>query len=887
LLLGRLRERAAIERALERAKAGSSTSLVLVGPPGIGKSALLAAAEESARGFECARLGGFEPEAALPWAGLASLLAAWPALAAADAQPLRDAIAGLRVPSAAIGAALHAGIVRRSAERPLLLLVDDVQWLDPPTTEALAFALRRLGADRVAVVAARRDDSPPSVPGDELAIGALDRSDSLALLRAHLELPADVADRCAALAAGNPLALLHLASSLTPDQRRGLRPVDAIESLPQQLGATFRAKLAALPDATRRALVVIAAGSGDGMERALAALGASVSDLLAAETAGILALDPRPRLLHPLWAAAILDSSDAALRRRANAALADHASDPDRAALHRASSAERPSEEIASEVEGLALRCARRGVPALAARAWADAARLSPDATARRRRALIAAQAFWDASLPDAANELLSDLMPALTDANQRAEAVVLHGQIAAFTRDARGASLALRAEAARGRGLAPSAELALYRAATVAALLAADARLGVELARRGVAAAPSGTHRVAAQALLGYAAVHLGDGSEREAIARIEGLATAPSETLAGDPIDLLHLVAWVLLVRGKRAECERALRQLLAEAARLGLVSEQAFAEGVLAELDFRRGRWLDAIGVATAGDLDEAPGSDLRGALRNAVAAHVLAQLGDADACAQRAGRALRAANACGLASIASFARTALGASALAQGNARAAADALWPVWETRLRGGVAEPGVTWYQGDVVEALLALGRRADAAAIVADVAESAAATRNAWAQAAAARGAALLGEGGAGEALAAAQALDAPFELARTQLALVEHGVSAPRDARLSDALATFERLGARPWAERTRARLGAGGASEDSLARLLSEAELRVALLVARGATNAEIGEQLVLSVRTVDAHLRTIFRKLGISRRTQLALRVSRERGSEH
>lgn len=202
----------------------------------------------------------------------------------------------------------------------------------------------------------------------------------------------------------------------------------------------------------------------------------------------------------------------------------------------------------------------------------------------------------------------------------------------------------------------------------------------------------------------------------------------------------------------------------------------------------------------------------------------------------------------------------------------------------MWEIRCRGDLGEAGIIWFQGDLVEALSAVGRAGEAAEVVRDVAANARATGRAWAAAAAARGRALLGKGSAAEALAAADALRAPFERARTRLALVEWGRADVDEAGLEEALATFVRVGARPWADRARARLGRGDEPVSSLAGQLSDAELRVAILVGRGATNAEAGAQLVLSVRTIEAHLRSIFRKLGLRSRSELVIRVTREEG---
>ncbi len=887
MLLGRSNELAAIDRALARARSSEAAALTLSGAPGLGKTALLEVAFHAALDFERVRIAAFESESQLPWAGLATLLVAWPALPPAAASVLRSAIEGAHLPRAAIGAALHAGIVSRCRERPVALFVDDAQWLDAASAETIAFACRRLTADRVALIAAQRADSADAFPfAHAIALGPLNDADCRALVRERWRLPPDVEQQCIGAADGNPLALLHMCGSLTPEQRSGLRPIEPSRAPPQAIAVTFARKLEQLPAATLRALAILATQSEPAANAAaLTELDCGPSDLTPAESAGILTLGAEPRVAHPLWNAAILECAGPQLRRHAHAALAAHVRDPDRAALHRAAGAEGPSEAIAAEVEAYASRCAKRGLPALAARAWADGARLSEADSERARRALVAAQLFWDASLPEAAEASIDAALPALVEPLDRARALLLRHNIGAFTRDARSAALALSTEARRIAGQAPELELSLHWIAAVAALIAADATLGLEIAQSATAAARTRAQREAAEALRGYAAVHRGDGANRESIARLEGLAQLSPREIGTDPVNALHLAAWALLVRDRRSECARVLAWLLAESATRGSVSEHAWARGVLAELEFRRGRWLDALAHASPDPFGEME-RDSRDALRHAVGAHVLAHLGDRAGCAARAGRVLVGAEATGAHSLAAFARAALGADALAHGDARTAIAALWPVWELRQRGGVGEAGVVWYQADLVEALAACGRRADAEELVRDLRANAAATGGRWAAAAAARGAALLGEFAASSAIAAARALDSPFELARTRLALVEQRVCSPADAVLREALACFERLGAKPWIQRARRELGDTGPALNALAHLLSAAELRVALLVARGATNGEVAGELVLSVRTVDAHVRGIFRKLGISRRAQLIARVAAESGAE-
>jgi DNA-binding CsgD family transcriptional regulator len=886
-LLGRTVELAALDRVLDAARSGSADTLVLTGAPGIGKTTLLDAAWLRATDFERVRIAGREAESDLAWSGLASFLLACRDWDSAALAALREVVDGARRSLVSVGSALHALIVRRSERAPVLLAIDDAQWLDPPSADAIAFAVNRFAADRIAVIVTQRPGQAPRFArAVERAVDGLGRDQARALVRSRWTLPAEVVDRCVDLTGGNPLALLHVCDALSPDQRKGREPIEAVATLPARLAAVFAAKLAELPAATRRALAVVAAGGEiERLADVLDAMDTTPADLAAAEETGIVSLDGPPRLAHPLWSAAILDAVDPSTRRRVHRVLAAHTADPDRAALHRAAGADRADEGVARDLDALATRLIARGLPAIAARAWTDAARLSESADARLTREVSAARAFWDAGMPDAARAILERTIPELVDPRARAGAVLLRNQIRAFTEDARGASVALRAEADRVRGCAPDLEFPLLAAAAPAALLAADVPLGLELSARAAAAAGSDEVRsIGARALRGYAAVHLGDGSDLEEIRILEALGDVSAAAIPDDQIEMVQLAGYVLLLRERWGDAEHTLRAVIAMAARRGLSSTGAFAHATLAELDYRRGRWLDALTGAT---VDIALSETIEGGratLGLAVAAHVLAHLGDAEQCSHRAAEALRSAEARGLASIAAFARAALGASALARGDTARAVEELDAVWAIRQRGGVAEPGVVWYHGDYVEALIAADRRKEAAGVVREVGRIAEATGGRWAATVATRGRALLSRGSARDAIAAAVALDAPFEIARTRLALVEHGCIDARSADLEAALATFERLGARPWAARARAASGATGESAASLAQQLTDAELRVAMLVGRGATNAAASEQLVLSVRTVDAHLRSIFRKLGLKSRSELVLRVATETG---
>ena len=264
-LHGREAERAAIAALLERAHEGRSGALLISGAAGIGKTALLADAAERADGLRVLRASGAEAEAELPFAGLHQLLA--PVLDLAAGLPGPQAAALERALGVAGGAApepllLGAGALGLLAEAaPALVLVDDLQWLDPASVAALGFAVRRLEAEGIAVLLAARDDlAPTGLP--ECRLGPLDREAAAAMLSGHDLAPAVRAQLLDA-AAGNPLALVELPAALAPAQCAGQMPLDAVLPVPARLEAVYAARLARLSPAARELLVLAAVAAGD------------------------------------------------------------------------------------------------------------------------------------------------------------------------------------------------------------------------------------------------------------------------------------------------------------------------------------------------------------------------------------------------------------------------------------------------------------------------------------------------------------------------------------------------------------------------------------------------------------------------------------------------
>ncbi|MBO0818605.1 MAG: AAA family ATPase, partial [Actinobacteria bacterium] len=389
MLYGRGEQLAAIDRLLEAMRSGRAGSVMLRGEAGIGKTALLDAAERKAAGARVLRVTGVESEAELPFAGLHALMR--PALDEIGALPERQAVAlrgAFGMTEAAVTDRFLVGLgvlslIAELAERqPVLLLVDDAQWLDRASADALVFAARRLHAERAAVLAAARDEPPggglPSLP--ELWVGELDRASAERLL-AGKGLALAVRDHLVAEAAGNPLALIELSRGLSAGERAGsVTPLPLPGGPPTgRVQAAFLARVTALPEACRRAVLVAALGGMADLaevSRAVAAAGGSLTDLAGAERAGLVRVTPvGVSFTHPLARAAVLAGTDVAERAGAHRALAG-VLDGDRRAWHLAALTDGPDEQVAAELDVAAGHARDRGSAAAMSAAYERAATL-------------------------------------------------------------------------------------------------------------------------------------------------------------------------------------------------------------------------------------------------------------------------------------------------------------------------------------------------------------------------------------------------------------------------------------------------------------------------------------------------------------------------------
>ncbi|HEV3294336.1 MAG TPA: AAA family ATPase, partial [Streptosporangiaceae bacterium] len=446
VLTGRLSERAVLDRFVADVLAGEGRALVVRGEPGVGKTALLDYLAKQASGCLVVRAAGVQSEMELAFAALHQLCA--PLLDHADSLPVpqRDALrtalglsAGPVPDRFLVGLAVLGLLSGTAGNRPLVCLVDDQQWLDDASAQALGFAARRLAADPVGVVFAARVPGKDVAGLPELVVAGLAAEHARELLSSVLTGPLDeqVRDQIIADTNGNPLALLELPAGLTSAQLAGGFGFSSAVSLDGRIEESFARQLEALPAQTRRLVQLAAADpSGDPVLvwRAAGRLAIGAGAAGPAVEAGLAEFGGRVRFRHPLVRSAAYRSASTQTRQELHSALAeatDPAVDPDRRAWHRAQAAPGPDEDVAAELEQSAGRAQRRGGLVAAAAFLERSAALTIDPAHRARRALAAAQAKLRAGAPDAALGLLAVAQAGPLDELQRARGNLLRAQIA------------------------------------------------------------------------------------------------------------------------------------------------------------------------------------------------------------------------------------------------------------------------------------------------------------------------------------------------------------------------------------------------------------------------------------------------------------------------
>ena len=526
MLLGRDHEQRALGRLLENARVGGSGVLAISGEAGIGKSALLAYAQEQATGMNVLRARGVQSEAHIPFAGLFELLR--PALPCIGQIPgpqaaaLESALA-LRPASApgrfAVGAATLSLLAAYSEAAPVAVLVDDAHWLDGSSADALLFAFRRLVADPVAVVLAMRRGEPSLLDGADLPIlrlHGLDRGSAAELLRHQGDEPLsqELADRLHRETGGNPLALLELGQ-----ERRRLAdlPPDAPLAAGTSVARVYLMRLQALPQRTRDALALASAVDGGEvpvLARAAPMLGLDLSDLIPAEAAGLITVhDSRVEFRHPLARSAIYGDAPADRRRELHRALASALPDTeaDRRAWHLALASFGPDDAASSALEQAGQRARQRGAYAVSSRAFERAAWLAPEETRQGRLLYAAADAAWLGGLADRAVTLLGQAGRHVPAADLAVAIDHLRGHIAVHRGPLTEGQEILLAAAERAASIDPERAVVMLAEAAYASFFAGDAATMRLAAERAASLAPPRPYRVLHADRAGYGADLLG----------------------------------------------------------------------------------------------------------------------------------------------------------------------------------------------------------------------------------------------------------------------------------------------------------------------------------------------------------------------------------------
>ena len=908
MLTGRETELARMVELVEDVARGRGQALVVHGAAGIGKSALLEAAGLVARqrGVQVLSVAGVESEAELAFSGLHDLLSpviserrvlpAPQSAALASALALEEVVPGDRF---GVCVATLRLLEHTAAATPLLVIVDDLPWLDSASRECIMFAARRVSGP-FAMVLAERDEDHPSlcthVP--ELVVPRLRHAAAVQLLtHAAPDMVTSVAAVVAEAADGNPLALQGLAAALDPAQRSGLAELPVPLAPGLQLNTLYQKRLAGLPrehpaGAPDRRGLPGRRPEGDRLR------------LLRAERRRQPA-SRRPRrssssgsgrvelsFAHPLVRGAIYHQSPTAERRSVHAALAGVLQGESRA-WHLGIATLTPDEAVACELEAPGRPHWPAGVPVRPSSALERAARLSPDAERCARRLLAAGEAAFAAGLPDRAMRLLGEAATTTADSAVRAAANHRHGQTLVVSAQLPRAIDLLTREAERTKADHPSVAAAMMSEAALACLVTADCRRALQLARAAADLIEPGAPqevRAHVAAMLRTALVFRGVRDRTHPL-----LSEADSLIQSVDPLSPAgQSLTVVLNLRPWTGDLERVRDDALTACARardLGALSAVPMLLVVLADCQYRLGDWVASETAATEASLT---GQELNQPNAAGHASLIMARLAaargtDEQGCRATIAATMAADEAAGARSAVPYAFAALGFLDLGRGRIQPAIEHLERVARFYDESGMEEPTLIPWEADLVEAYLRAGRVDAATAAIAVMGRRAAASGVPIAIAPYRRCRGMLAKDFDSHfqaALDAHQQRPMPFERARTLLAYGRrlHRVRRRAEARavLHDAVSGFTALGAAPWLDQAEAELRAAGGRRSSVlgktestSGTLTPHERYVAQTVARGLSNRQAAAELFLSPKTVEFHLVHIYRKLGISSRSQL------------
>jgi len=898
LLIGRDPEIATVELLLAGIGDGGGSLLVL-GDPGIGKSALaeVAGRRAAGRGMRVLTCAGVPGEARLSFAGLHQLLR--PVLAEAGGLPRgqRDALltalgeGGGEAPAMPlVGLAALELLAAGAGRAPVLVVAEDVHWLDSLHVRGAAFVSRRLGADPVGLVGTAREaeleDNPLAGAGlAELRLGPLDPAAAAALLDARAVRDPVVRERVLEEAAGNPLALVELPLVASQDDSRGA--VNGWIPLTRRLEQAFASRLPGLPAATFTALLAAGLNDGDALAEVLTAgslvAGAqvSVADLTPAVAAELAEVDGQSiRFRHPLVRSAVGEAAGLARRQAMHLALAEVlAGEPDRQVWHQAAASVGQDEQVAADLEAAADRAFGRGAIAEQAQALAAAARLSPGLARRGQRLIRAAWAFYDLGRVQTTLRLLGEAEPLDLDPGDRLRLSWAREIVGTATRSGARplAALADLADQMRQDGDVDQALLTLENVALRCWWSNPDERTRQRMTAVAEAMPVAGDD----PQLLYVLALSDPAGHGAAVLARL-GQHRPGSGTAYQD-----YLLGSAALAVGA---CEQAVGFHTAAAAGLrargwlGLLGQVLLSQAWSALLLGQAG--LAGPAAEEAARLLAEGGRPLWASCAQLARAVLAGRRGDPATATEFAARAERVLLTGGVPPLLALVQLARGTAALGAGRYDEAYQQLArifdphdPAYHPHLRA--------WALVDLAEAAAGGGHQDAARRHHAELTPEAAAAGSPLLRASLAVAAPMLATGHAQALFEAAfdTGLAAwPLHRARLQLA---HGMWLRRRQQAGESRAplraardTFDALGADAWAGRARRELRAAGERSGQpgprALDLLAPQELQIARLAAEGLSNREIGQQLYLSHRTVSNHLYRIFPKLGITSRAELA-----------
>jgi DNA-binding CsgD family transcriptional regulator len=902
MLIGRTEETTKLSSLLDQTRAGMSGALVLRGEAGIGKTALLDTLAELAQDLSVVRLEGIESEMQLGYAALHRLLLPFLGRVVNLPAPQRDALQsafGLASSAPAdrflVGLAALTLLGDVATDRALVILVDDTQWLDRESVNALVFVARRLYADQIALVFAARDAPETDATFQDipiLPVEGLDKDSAREILTSSVsdQVSHRVAERIIAATRGNPLALRELSGELTTEHLSDHAPLPDPLPIGELIEARFLRQVRQLPVDTQLILLVAAADpEGDPHTLHLAGerLDLSASDIEPAVRDGLLVINPRVEFRHPLVRSAVYSGATAEDRRRAHHALAsvmDARQDPDRRALHMALAAVRPDEDLARALEQSAADARARGGYIAESSFLARAASLTPDLERRASRLLAAAGAAFLAGNPGYSESLLDQARPDLIDPVERAQAQRLDGDLRLLLGQPHlGPSLLI--EAARAfepldRALSHYALLEAFQTIATSlgftegvtdgeiaqkALASLDAQTtpltAADVLLKGVATRCAGNYRLAVPSM--REAVHAHATMTPEELIRFSTIGQLLTYDLWDETLfrDIVYLHETTARAQGSLATLWVTLLALSMADVQAGRFETARERYSELDDVNATMGTFLD---------------------LYEQFDVHLLAWQGD-ERTPARAAQIREGASAFHMKGVSNCADLALSIFALGQGDyetaftaARAIADDVAFGWTCRALPILVEAGTRCGRDETASAALEL------------LIERASSAGTPWALGLLARCRAVVTKDSSAadhyeEALANLGQTSWLTEVAHTHLLYGEWLRRQKRrlEAReqLRRAYEMFETMGAAGFSERARIELLATGERvrrrRVETAHELTSRELQVARLAAERATSREIGGQLFISANTVDYHLRNVFQKLGISSRREL------------